>query len=107
MLLAAHHQASADSKNRSKQSHKGDPIAAGIITSNPSEPVPDLAASNVRGLDTGEVRDQFKIIDTNLGDKYGADVKGTLRHNAELLTLTGEEVERIISGCHSNQRQVA
>lgn len=35
------------------------------------------------------------------------DVEETLRHNAELLTLTGGEVERIISGCQFNQRQVA
>lgn len=35
------------------------------------------------------------------------DVEETLRHNAELLTLTGDEVERIISGCQFNQRQVA
>lgn len=35
------------------------------------------------------------------------DAEETLRHDAELLTLTGEEVERIISGCQSNPRQVA
>jgi antitoxin Xre/MbcA/ParS-like protein len=35
------------------------------------------------------------------------NVEEALRQNAELLTLTGDEVERIVSGCQSDQKKVA
>lgn len=33
--------------------------------------------------------------------------QAVLRHNSELLTLSSDEVERIVSGCQSDQEQVS
>lgn len=35
------------------------------------------------------------------------EAQAAIRYIAELLTLSGDEVERIVSGCQSDQKQVA